>query len=65
MTQLYASAPAPVVGIPRKPHNTNRGLRFPPDPIRTEEFAILLEHCRPSDPAARANCPRYGYERCS
>jgi site-specific recombinase XerD len=50
MTHLYASAPAPVVGIPRKPHNTNRGLRFPPDPIRTEEFAILLAHCRPLRP---------------
>jgi site-specific recombinase XerD len=50
MTELNASAPAPVVGISPKPHNTNRGLRFPPDPIRTEEFAALLEHCKPLRP---------------
>lgn len=50
MTQPYASAPGPVAEPKGKRHNTNRGLRFPPDPIRTEEFAILLEHCKPLRP---------------
>jgi integrase len=50
VTQLDASAPAPAADLQRRPHNTNRGLRFPPDPIRTEEFALLLEHCRPLRP---------------
>jgi site-specific recombinase XerD len=50
VTQLDASAPAPVPDRQRRPHNTNRGLMFPPDPIRTEEFALLLEHCRPLRP---------------
>lgn len=31
----------------RKPHNTNRGKKFPPEPIRPEEFAVMLEHCTP------------------
>jgi len=44
MTQLHATAS--VVPLPRR-HNTNRGRKFPPDPIRAEEFALMLEHCRP------------------
>lgn len=31
----------------RKPHNTNRGRKFPPEPISNEEFARLLEACVP------------------
>lgn len=40
---------------PRRTRNTNRGRKFPPDPIRTDEFALLLEHCVPLTPG------RYGY----
>jgi site-specific recombinase XerD len=46
MAQPDLSELAPVVPI-RKPHNTNRGRKFPPEPIRPEEFALLLEHCQP------------------
>ena len=42
-----AREPAPVIPLGRKPHNTNRGRKFPPDPIRVEEFAVLLQHCVP------------------
>ena len=37
---------APVLPF-RKRHNTNKGRKFPPEPIRPEEFALMLEHCRP------------------
>jgi site-specific recombinase XerD len=46
MTTLEASALAPVIPL-RKPHNTNRGRKFPPEPIRPEEFALMLENCKP------------------
>lgn len=39
--------PAPNGPPRRKPHNTNRGRKFPPDPIRPEEFALMLENCVP------------------
>ena len=35
-----------VVRLPRR-HNTNRGRKFPPEPIRPEEFAALLAACKP------------------
>jgi site-specific recombinase XerD len=46
MAQLDASELAPVVPI-RKPRNTNRGRKFPPEPIRPEEFALMLAACQP------------------
>lgn len=46
MSQLHATASAPVIPLPRR-HNTNRGRKFPPEPIRPEEFALMLEHCKP------------------
>jgi integrase/recombinase XerD len=46
MTQLQATALAPVVPLPRR-HNTNKGRKFPPEPITNEEFALLLAHCTP------------------
>jgi site-specific recombinase XerD len=44
--QAEVTALAPVVPL-RKPHNTNRGRKFPPEPITNEEFALLLAHCTP------------------
>ena len=44
--QVSPAAPAIVIPLPRR-HNTNRGRKFPPEPIRPEEFALMLEHCRP------------------
>lgn len=48
---------ADVVQFPprRKPRRTNRGRKFPPDPIRVDDVARLLEHCTPQVPG------RYGY----
>ncbi len=43
---------APAAAIGRR---TNKGRRFPPDPIRVEEVAKLLEACTPLVPG------RYGY----
>jgi len=31
----------------RKPHNTNRGKKFPPEPITPEQFAQMLGQCVP------------------
>jgi site-specific recombinase XerD len=39
--------PAPEAPRRKKPHNTNRGKKFPPDPIRPEEFALMPEQCVP------------------
>jgi len=47
---LSVVAPAPTP----KPRNTNKGRKFPPDPIRVEEFAKLLDACVPLTPG------RYG-----
>lgn len=33
-----------------RPRSTNKGRKFPPDPIRVEEFAALLEACVPLVP---------------
>jgi site-specific recombinase XerD len=46
-SQAQLSLVAPAVPPRRKPHNTNRGRKFPPEPITNEEFALLLEHCVP------------------
>lgn len=47
-TQPYLSV-VPAYGAPprRKPHNTNRGRKFPPEPLSTEDFAKLLAACVP------------------
>lgn len=37
----YGATPRP------KPHNTNRGRKFPPEPLSTEDFAKLLAACVP------------------
>jgi integrase/recombinase XerD len=47
--QLTVVAPA-YVPPRRKPHNTNRGRKFPPEPITTEEFEKLLNACYPLMP---------------
>lgn len=49
MTSQAQLSPGPLaLVVPlRKPHNTNRGRKFPPEPIRPEEFALMLEHCKP------------------
>jgi site-specific recombinase XerD len=39
--------PATPIARKAKPHNTNRGKKFPPEPISNEEFALLLAHCTP------------------
>lgn len=51
--QAYEPAPSNVVPLPRR-HNTNRGRKFPPEPIRPEEFALMLEHCKPLRPGREA-----------
>ncbi len=47
-TQPYLSV-VPAYGAPprKKPHNTNRGRKFPPEPLTTEDFAKLLAACVP------------------
>ncbi len=47
--QLQTSALASVIPF-RKPHNTNRGRKFPPEPVRNEEFAQMLAACVPLRP---------------
>jgi site-specific recombinase XerD len=50
-SQAHLSVVEPYAPPPRrKPHNTNRGRKFPPEPITTEEFAKLLAACYPLTP---------------
>lgn len=50
-SQAHLSVVEPYAPPPRrKPHNTNRGKKFPPEPITTEEFARLLDACVPLSP---------------
>jgi len=47
-TQPYLSVVPAYGATPRrKPHNTNRGRKFPPEPLTTEDFAKLLAACVP------------------
>ena len=49
MTSQAHLSVVPAYPVPprRKPHNTNRGRKFPPEPITPEEFARMLAQCVP------------------
>jgi site-specific recombinase XerD len=54
-SQAHLSLVAPAATPPkRKTHNTNRGRKFPPDPVNAEEFALMLQHCVPLRPGREA-----------